>query len=149
MKVKTLIGYIASGVFSFVIDLAVFTLLDKYVFNHNFIGAGVQLWSFLRTFGAAGIARIISCMENFVVNKLLVFKRKGNIASSAGKYTILAVAIYVLSSFSVSVGRQILPRISPTVIKTVTDSVLAVVNFVVQRVWVFRREPQKSAASAQ
>ncbi|MBQ9993203.1 MAG: GtrA family protein, partial [Clostridia bacterium] len=75
---------------------------------------------------------------NFTINKRIVFKKSGGTISSLGKYITLTAANYVVSSFIVSTV-HVLTNIVATPIKIVVDSLLWIVTYTLQRVWVFKK----------
>lgn len=118
--------YIVSAVSSFVIDVILFNifllLLNKYQVPNSIIIATV-------------VARILSSLYNFKVNAKMVFKNMSN--KSLIRYIILVLIQMLVSAFCVNYVSTIVP-INVTLIKIVVDIVIFMVNFVVQREFVFK-----------
>lgn len=82
-------------------------------------------------------ARVISSVYNFCINRKQVFKSKDTVGKTAVKYYFLA-SVQMLLSAVVVWGLCLLLPIHEAIIKTVTDSILFLMSFWVQREWVFR-----------
>ncbi len=116
--------YILSSLGSFVLDIALFTVF--HALTANIIGS---------TYGA----RLISGTFNFLLNKHAVFR-----SGSPRRYPIellgyvsLAVAVATVSALLVVfLSRQL--TLSVPIIKVLVDTMLFVVNFMVQRWIIFR-----------
>ena len=67
----------------------------------------------------------------------MVFKNKTS--SSMVKYFILVIIQMVVSAFVVSKLYELL-QINSTLIKIVVDTIIFVINFVIQREWVFKNK---------
>jgi putative flippase GtrA len=83
------------------------------------------------------MARIISSLYNFFVNGKLVFKRANK--TSILKYGLLVVIQMFVSGYSVSFLNKIF-NISSVFIKIIVDSIIFVINFIIQREWVFKNK---------
>ena len=108
---------------SLILDLILFSLLFHYIVpNSNII---------ISTIGA----RIISSLFNYLCNKNIIFKNKDK--KSIYKYYILVVVQMFVSGILVN---NIYPRISinVTVLKFFVDLFIFVVNYFVQKLWVFK-----------
>lgn len=123
--------FILSSLSACVVDIALFTVLcgmfkkSMPEFVHYIIAATV-------------IARCISASVNFIINRRTVFSSEESIAKSGVRYAILAGIVCVLSAFLVHLMHGII-GINETFIKIVVDTILFVVNFNVQREWVFKK----------
>lgn len=84
------------------------------------------------------LARIISAIYNYTLNKKGVFKNTDGIAKSSVRYAILAVILCAMSAISVNLIHNLFPA-NETVIKFFVDAVLFLVSFYVQRSWVFKK----------
>lgn len=113
--------YLFSSGSSFVIDLAIFTLLN-YLLKNIFL--------------ATIIARIISSLYNYLLNSRIVFKNYSR--SSIFKYYILVVVQMFVSATSVSLLEGVFGGINATIIKFFVDIVIFVVNYFVQKEVVFK-----------
>lgn len=148
---KKIAGYCVSGCISFGLDILLFRIMDKYVMPH---AQGLKdmlapsMWLAVSTYASAAVARLLSSLENFFANKKYVFRKNGGAAGSMVKYIILAVILYLLSSTSVAVMRNIF-RTDATIIKMLTDSLLMLVSYTVQRKWVFKKDTKELDGPAQ
>ena len=141
---KKMIGYCLSGCVSFALDILLFRIMDKYVMpNAQGLKSALPpaIWLAVSTYASAAVARILSSIENFYVNKKFVFRKDGGAAGSMVKYIILCVVLYLISSTNVAVMRNLF-NTDATVIKMLTDSLLMLVSYTVQRKWVFNKEKQ-------
>lgn len=123
---KLFAKYIVSALSSFVIDIVLFNIflmmLIKYTVPHGIIIATIA-------------ARIISSLCNFKINAKMVFKNMNN--KSLIRYTILVLVQMAVSALCVSYASKVIP-INITIIKIIVDVLIFVVNFVVQREFVFK-----------
>jgi glycosyltransferase involved in cell wall biosynthesis len=123
--------YVLSSLSSFLVDISIFTAL---VFLLKGEIAGYILAS---TVGA----RVVSSLYNYYINRKVVFEEQGDSKWSALRYFSLCVAQMFLSAFLVSYVYSRIP-VNESLIKGVVDSILFVVNFIVQREWVFKRRTE-------
>lgn len=132
--------FLLSAILGFVVDIVVYTVL--YEVFRRIAGFG---WGDVF---AAVIARIISSLVNFFVNKNTVFKRQTNDAGLGFmvRYYSLCVVQLSCSALLVRLLKMILPIYTP-VVKIIVDSVLAVISFQVQREWVFAK-PRKTSRNS-
>jgi putative flippase GtrA len=122
MIYKLFVKYIISSLSSFLLDIALFTLFVNIITNNILI--------------ATIMARIISSLYNFFINGRLVFKKISR--ESLIKYAILVIIQMFISGYTVSYLSNIL-HISSTLIKVIVDSIIFVINFIIQREWVFKK----------
>ena len=126
---KLFLKYIFSAVSSFVVDILLFTLFYNMLFgviNNKAILASTV------------IARIISSLYNYFINAKLVFK-KNSTKSSIIKYYILVLIQMCVSAGLVYVVDNMLTFLNVTVIKIIIDTIIFVVNFYIQREWIFKK----------
>lgn len=83
---------------------------------------------------------------NYRGNRDLVFRAKTSNGALA-RYTILVIANLGLSAGGVALGTDVL-ALDPLVAKIVTMILVALVNFVVMRLWVFRPSRGERSADA-
>lgn len=119
--------YIFSSVSSFFVDIILFNialiLLNKCDIKNSIIIATI-------------IARTVSSLYNFFINGKIVFK---NITKKAlVKYIILVIVQMFISAFTVQYLSKII-TVNVVVIKVLVDFVIFMVNFVVQREFVFNK----------
>ena len=121
---KLFFKYILSAVSSFVIDIVLFTLFVNVLQIDNKIMV------------ATIIARVISSIYNFIVNSKVVFKKQSK--TSIIKYIVLVVIQMFISGIGVTVIAKYI-NINETVIKVIVDTIIFIINFVIQREWVFKK----------
>ncbi len=83
---------------------------------------------------ATVLARILSGIVNFLLNKNLAFKSKGNTAKESVRYLILFFCQMGASALLVAGLSILLPAMAS---KIIVDSLLFFVSFVIQKRWVF------------
>lgn len=128
MIYKLFVKYIVSALSSFLVDILLFALLVHLLPDiHTGVITSIVV--------ATVIARVISSLYNYGVNSKLVFKNKG--ASSIVKYYVLVLAQMFVSAFVVSELFK-LTNMNSTFIKVLVDLIIFVINFFIQREWVFK-----------
>lgn len=130
MIYKLFVKYIISSLSSFILDILLYTAFVSVLPEIRFKGITEIVIATI-------IARIISAIYNFAMNSKVVFKNQNK--NSIIKYFILCVVQMFISAFAVSELFKIL-HINSTLIKVVVDTIIFVVNFVIQREWVFKKE---------
>lgn len=133
---KTLLSkigrYIASSGLSTAIDLSIaFILMDV-------LGQVFPDHDYIRITLAIVIARTCSMIVNYGLNKGFVFGVKQKNKKAAVQYFILAVGNMILSSFGVYCGHRFI-GLSDKVAKVIVDTILFIMNFQIQRIWIFRK----------
>jgi len=119
------ITFLGVALASLLIDLVAFKLFDAFVFP----GLSAHIMA------ATAAARILSGAANFFLNKHVTFRSKGRTGSESLRYLVLFLAVMFLSGRGVT----LLSRLLPTMLaKILVDGVLFVVNYFVERKWVFR-----------
>ena len=114
-----------SSVLSMLVDQGLANLLFYVVFHH--------------AFAAKAVARVISAVFNFTLNRNVVFKADGNGGAHAVKYTLLAVCQLLVSSLAVW-GLTALTPDAPwlfSVFSIVVDTFLFAASYKIQQKWVF------------
>ena len=124
---KLFIKYILSAVSSFVLDILLFAL-----FMH-LLPSDLEYKIITSTI----LARVISSLYNYFVNSKLVFKKAGN--NAIIKYFILVIVQMFASGILVDTLSKNVFTFNPTLVKIIVDSVIFVVNFFIQREWVFKK----------
>lgn len=133
-KYKVFLKYIFSAGLSFVIDLVLFSIfslvLKQYISAYAII---------LSTF----IARVISSFINYLLNGNMVFRSNNKVVENSTliKYYILVVVQMCVSSFSVYFI-YLLTHFNETLIKIPVDVLIFVVNYFVQKKFIFVRKDQ-------
>lgn len=136
---KMFAKYILSAISSFIIDIILFYLSLELLNKWNII-CNITIfnkWNVLDNIIVATIiARIISSIYNFKINGKVVFK---NINSkSLIRYFVLVIIQMFVSAFCVDMI-CILNKCPVTLIKIIVDCIIFVVNFVIQREFVFKK----------
>ena len=122
--------FIVASLSSAAIDLGLFALFT-FLLRDNLPGYYIVVSTVL--------ARVISSLYNFFINRQGVFKSEAGLAKTMVKYYLLAVCQMALSAFGVSWlfgafgGNE-------TLIKIVVDTVLFMISFQIQREWVFKKK---------
>ncbi len=130
-KYAKLIKYALSSVASWAIDNGLF-LLSK-----TLLGAWAGAYADLL---CTAIARAVSSFFNFNVNNRLVFEHKGGYGRAMLRYYLLAVPVMLCSAGGVTLIDRYLGVTSPlvsTAVKICVDTVLYILNYVIQKKWVF------------
>lgn len=126
--------FLFSSLSSSVLDLLLFHILCM-----AFLPLGEEIRGIPYIVAATVGARVISAVYNFLINYRVVFKSKGNLAVTAGKYGLLAVCQMMCSAFLVN-GLYGLIGGAEVLIKMPVDVFLFFASFVIQREFVYRRK---------
>ena len=132
--------YIFSSLMSFLVDISIFTLLDRWLLDALFSGMLGGRQATAHTYAAAAVARIISSIANFTLNKNFVFN-KGSKNGAFPRYLTLCVLSLATSAISTDLIYRTL-NIDKSIIKIVVDTLLYFVNYRVQKAWVFPHKKQ-------
>lgn len=127
---KLFAKYIISSLSSFIVDILLFTLFVSLLPKINLKGITEIVIATI-------LARIISATYNFIINSKVVFKNQSK--NSIIKYFILCILQMFISAFAVSTLFELL-HINSTLIKVIVDTVIFIINFVIQREWVFKKK---------
>ncbi len=122
--------FIFASVSSFLVDIILFNLFVKAFIIPFSEGERYILI-------ATVLARIISAVWNFLINRKAVFKAKTGLAKNAFKYAVLAICQLLLSAGLVTLLFR-LTGFNETAIKIVVDCVLFFLSYQIQREVVFR-----------
>lgn len=125
---KNFAKYIISSLSSFLIDIILFTIFLS-ILNNNNVDNSILISTIC--------ARIISSFYNFVINAKLVFKKMNN--KSLIKYVFLVIIQMFSSGFIVSILSKFIP-ISATILKIIVDLFIFIINFILQREWIFKKK---------
>ncbi len=125
--------YIFSSLASSVIDLAIFSIVSALVYN--------KCEDSLRILLATVVARVISSLFNFLFNRKAVFKANNNFGSAMMRYYVLCVCQLMVSYGLVYVITSLfgLGQVMTVVTKGVIDTILFMISFYIQRIWVFKK----------
>ena len=127
---KLFAKYIISSLSSFIVDILLFTLFVSLLPKINLKGITEIVIATI-------LARIISATYNFIINSKVVFKNQNK--NSKIKYFILCILQMFISAFAVSALFDLI-HINSTLIKVIVDTVIFIINFVIQREWVFKKK---------
>jgi len=130
-----ILKFCASSLISTVVDLLMFYLLMKFL-APNLPASLAAFDSVVCTV----LARVVSTVVNYTINRHAVFRSKESFGKTFGKYIAIAIPVMLVSGFGVKGLCKLLKITIPsltTVIKMVVDTILYFVNFRVQREWVF------------
>lgn len=127
---KLFAKYIISSISSFILDILLYSFLVSLL-------PTIALGGITEIVIATIIARLISAAYNFAVNSKVVFKSKNK--NSLIKYLILCIVQMFISAFAVSELYKVL-QVNSTLIKVVVDTIIFLLNFVIQREWVFKKK---------
>lgn len=122
--------YVAVSLSSFLIDYLLFLLVSALM---RAASLDVRVWT------ATVVARVVSSAFNYMMNRSVVFRAKGNVKSTLVKYYILCVAQMCCSAALVALAGKAFGWPSAGV-KPVVDLVLFFLSYHIQRLWVFREK---------
>ena len=129
------VRFISSSIASSVVDLGIAWLLIDLL--RPMLGEQ----DYIRILLATVIARVISIMVNYLLNKHFVF-RKEDSQGSLWRYLTLCVIVILLSSTGVYLFHTMI-FMSEKIAKLVCDAVLFLLSFQAQRRWVFAARRQR------
>lgn len=124
---KLFIKYIFVSLSSFVVDILLFSFF-LFVFHKMVVLKPIIL--------ATITARLFSSLYNYCINAKLVFKKMNK--TSIFKYFLLVFVQMWVSAFTVSFLTKYVP-INTIVMKIMIDSVIFLINFVIQREFIFNK----------
>lgn len=119
--------YLFSALSASVIDLLLFYLLSRQ------IPGTTGIWV------ATAIARLISSLYNYSINRKVVFQSKEQIRQTIWRYYGLCIIQAACSAALVSAFYLILP-ISKTLYKAIVDTILFFISYRIQRRFVFKEK---------
>ena len=120
---------------SFLIDIVMYWLLGyilrPFIPDETLVW-GVSVLIITRTV----LARVVSSIYNFLMNKKLVFKNGSKSPAVAVKYYLLVIVQLTVSAILVNYALLFIPY--STIRKVIIDTLLFVISFIIQREWVFK-----------
>jgi dolichol-phosphate mannosyltransferase len=133
-----IVKFLSASIISCLVDLGAFTVLTAILSSQ---GLKTQI------FTATVVARILSSLINYSMNRGFVFQAANTASNSFRKYFTLAAVQMLLSMSGVYLLTSWL-GIHSTAIKVVVDFILFFISFQIQREWVFARtkNPKQSPA---
>ena len=120
--------YLFSAGSSFALDLALFTVFKMLLYDVATLDESVSIIS------ATAMARVLSSLYNYFFNSRIVFKSKG-IKRFFG-YAFLVIIQMGASALFVTILTKI-TGLNSTVIKFFVDIIIFIVNFLVQKFFIF------------
>lgn len=127
-KYKTFLKYIFVALISFLIDIAFFNLFLYKLVNNSY-----------KIIIATILARIISSLINFFLNKNKVFNSNERLFISLIKYYCLVIIQMLISAFLVNNIYNLL-TINPTFIKVPVELFIFICNYLIQKMFIFKRK---------
>lgn len=130
---KLLLGqffkYFAVSILSFLVDLLLYSVLAAG------LEASVTAYIMVATIGA----RAVSSFLNYFLNHRFVFKSTEKMGQTIWKYYLLAALIALTSGGVVTVIYRVIPKVHTTIIKAVVDTLLFMVSYQVQKIFIFKK----------
>lgn len=120
--------YSLSGILSALLDLAIFTLVVKFIMKNSDTAA---------IFTATIAARACSSIFNYAVNKNVVFRTKSRVTYTVIKYYLLC-AVQMSASAGLVYFFHHFSRIDEILVKAIIDGILFFASYQIQKRWVFR-----------
>ena len=145
---KLLLGnffrYSAASILSFLIDYAVLSVLMFWVFKDKPDVTLLGIPFSFKALVATPIARLFSAPVNFLLNRDFVFKA-GQDKNAVWRYIVLAVCSLIVTTLVFGfLDHYVHANILHILLKIVIDVAMYMVNYRIQKAWVF---PQKREAS--
>ena len=128
---KNVNGYLISGIISAIVEFAIYSLC-VYLFFAGFLEQTNLLLS-------AITARVLSSIVNFMFNCKIVFNGKGK--STLFKYYTLWACLFISTTVATTYLNVL--NIPPVLFKLIVDTILAIISYRVQTVWVFPHNKKK------
>lgn len=125
----TLLKFILTSFASFVIDFLLFTLFTK------FFEGDQNVWI------CNVLARVISATVNYLLNKLIVFKKKGKTAQTFLAYCLLAVGVLIGNTVLLHLLVNFC-HLNPYGAKVLVELIMFFVSWFVQRFLIFKKKNQ-------
>lgn len=130
---RKLANFATASLFSFCLDLGLFSLLYYCVFGEGAFG---------RLFLSVGLARVASLVFNYCCNRYFVFSEQNGDRRfdmrAFGKYLLLAGFILLASYGLTGLFHSVFPRIAVPWVKAAVDFALFLASYGVQRLMIFR-----------
>lgn len=126
--IRQFVKFLGASLLGALVDVAVFTLvIDAFYDGRSALGA---------VGGAALVARLVSSLVNYGVNRQAVFDVRRPVTQSLPRYVALAVGIFLLSTLLTS-GLGTLWNGHVVRAKIVVDTLLFFLSYLLQKRWVF------------
>lgn len=135
--ISGLIQYSGATIVSGAIDILAFFVFNSFVF--------VNLSLPVRILVSTMIARLLSSILNFLMNRRLIFADHGKFARSAVRYYIWAIFLMMIS-YSLVYTISLFWRVNASIIKLIIDISLGFLSYQVQLRWVFHSTDRPEAS---
>ncbi len=134
-KYSVFLKYVISAGISFILDLSLFTVFN-FLLKQSISDISIII--------ATVLARIISSFINYLMNRNGVFKKntKKIDTTTLAKYYILVV-IQMFVSATLVLGLYKMTNINETIIKIPVDIVIFLVNYFIQKHFIFYDDKKK------
>ena len=128
-KYKTIFTYLLSSGLSFIVDIISFSII-LYFIKDRFVDA-ILLSSY--------VARAISSVVNYIVNKKYVFKneKKRNYKAFIEYFLLVIINITISGLLVTKVYNYI--HLNATFIKVIIDSIIFIINYFLQKLVIFKK----------
>lgn len=128
-KYKTVFTYLLSSGLSFIVDIISFSII-LYFIKDRFVDA-ILLSSY--------VARAISSVVNYIVNKKYVFKneKKRNYKAFIEYFLLVIINITISGLLVTKVYNYI--HLNATFIKVIIDFIIFIINYFLQKLVIFRK----------
>ena len=126
-----LVKFWISAFACYCIEFLIYVLLIKVPFSDMETGSVIL--------AAQACSKVFSCAGNFMINKHTVFKKSGSSIECLVKYILVMILLVVASSTLISMAMEVFElKTDQTIfVKLIVDFFLMIVNFIIQRRWVF------------
>ncbi len=135
---KLIFAFAFSSLISMLVELILFYLILRFFIKGDYAVAAATV-----------IARIVSSILNFGLNRSRVFKGQNKLTKSLLRYVVLAIPLALASILSIEALSLLAGTTNATVrtlFKMVVDTILFFVSFRVQQNWVFAPEKAKNSS---
>ncbi len=126
---NTFIKYIIIAILSFIIDIVLFKIFNTIFFSFTY-----------KIIIATILARIISSLFNYLMNKDKVFKSNKNMQETIIKYYSLVVVAMLTSAFVVNALSKIFNNLDPVFIKIPIEFLIFIGNYLIQKKFIFKNK---------
>lgn len=123
--------FAAASLLCVIVDQGLFALLTKLVLRSLSGAVSIPL--------ATAAARMVSSFLNYTVNRSVVFEAGKTSRRTLIRYYILCVLQMAMSAACVTVF-HLITHVDPSILKILTDTLLFLVSYQIQRRWVFKKE---------
>jgi len=124
-----LLKFCCASIAGFCVDITAFAAFTRLL-------ASLPLGELAIT-AATVLARLLSALVNFLLNRKVVFRSKKGTAGTAGRYALLCVLQMLASAGLVTLAAGALPAVPVVGLKIMVDLLLFLLSFQIQRRWVF------------